>query len=179
MVVLYFQQLLACKEFWVRAAYALVVICWSGLFCFPKVNLLNRLKKEKKNVYFYRLSAQNWGEMCRALYNDSVNGRQSWRKAWDLIYSLSPHILKPQREEVGEDAEQVRWAKAMEKLEDFMGIVTTPALTLWLRVWIWISWPIWEISFSNSMKSEWEILQTVLREEESLVAVLGEILKKL
>ena len=42
-----------------------------------------------------------------------------------------------------------------------------------------ISWPIWEISFSNSMKSEWEILQIVFREEVSLVAVLGEILKKL
>ena len=29
------------------------------------------------------------------------------------------------------------------------------------------------------MKSEWEILQIVSQEEESLVAVLGEILKKL
>ena len=36
-------------------------------------------------------------------------------------------ILKPQREEMGENAEKIRWAKAMEKLENFMGIVTTPS----------------------------------------------------
>ena len=36
-------------------------------------------------------------------------------------------ILKPQREEMGENAEKIRLAKAMEKLENFMGIVTTPS----------------------------------------------------
>lgn len=28
---------------------------------------------------------------------------------------------------MGENAEKIRWAKAMEKLENFMGIVTTPS----------------------------------------------------
>ena len=28
---------------------------------------------------------------------------------------------------MGENAEKIRWAKAMDKLENFMGIVTTPA----------------------------------------------------
>lgn len=48
-----------------------------------------------------------------------------------------------------------------------------------MRMGTEISRTIWEIGFSNSMKSEWEILQIVSRGEESLVAVLGEILRKL
>lgn len=130
MVVLYFRQLLASKEFQVRAASALAVICWSGLFCFPKVNFLNRLKKEKKNVYYYILSAQNW-EMCRAQWTDGSHGE---RRETSSVTA----ILKLQREEMGEHAEKTRWAKAMEKLENFTGIVTTVFKNWHLKFKIWI-----------------------------------------